>query len=97
MLNHRVVEVGRHLWVYLLQPLLQQGHAELLAQAHVQAASESLQGEKLHNLSGKPVPAQAWRALGSAVYARMLISVFESRANPVSKCYSQKPVPVATS
>lgn len=56
MLNHRVVEVGRHLWVYLLQPLLQQGHAELLTQAHVQAASESLQGEKLHNLSGKPVP-----------------------------------------
>ena len=36
--------------------LLQQGHLEPLSQDHVQMAFEYLQGQRLHNLSGQPVP-----------------------------------------
>ena len=39
-----MAEVGRDLWVHLAQPLLQQGHPEQGAQAHVQAVLEDLQG-----------------------------------------------------
>ena len=42
--NHKVVKVGRDLWVHVAQPLLQQGHPEHGAQGRVQAALEDLQG-----------------------------------------------------
>ena len=37
-------------------PLLKQGLLQLVAQEHVQMAFEHLQGWRLHNLSGQPVP-----------------------------------------
>ena len=37
-------------------PLLKEGHLKLIAQDHVQMAFEHLQGVRLHNLSGQPVP-----------------------------------------
>lgn len=55
-----MVEVGRHLWVLLLQPLLQQGHPEKSAQNHVQVAFEDHQGGRLNNLSVHPVPMLEW-------------------------------------
>ena len=54
--NHKMV-FGRELWRSPgLNPLLKQGHLELVAQDHVQTVFEYLQGWRLHNLSGKPVP-----------------------------------------
>lgn len=41
---------------HLLQPLSKQGQAQQDAQGHVQSASEYLQEQRLHNLSGQPVP-----------------------------------------
>jgi len=53
--NHR--RVGeKPLEVTRSKPLLKQGHLELLAQDHVQVASEYLQGWRLQRLSGQPVP-----------------------------------------
>ena len=47
--NHRLVEVGRHLWRPSgPTPLLQQGHLELVTQNHVQTAFEYLQGWRIH-------------------------------------------------
>lgn len=37
-------------------PQLKQGHWELFAQANVQMTFEYLQGQRLHNLPGQPVP-----------------------------------------
>uniref|UniRef100_A0A8C0ES58 receptor protein-tyrosine kinase n=1 Tax=Bubo bubo TaxID=30461 RepID=A0A8C0ES58_BUBBB len=37
-------------------PLLKQGHLELVAHNHIQTAFEYLQGWRLHNLPGQPVP-----------------------------------------
>ena len=55
--NHRMVEVGRDLWRSSgPTPVLKQGHLELVAQAHGQMAFEYLQGWRLHNLPGQPVP-----------------------------------------
>lgn len=42
--------------VPLVQPLSKQGQAEQVAQDHVQSATEYLQEQRLHNLSGQPVP-----------------------------------------
>lgn len=36
------------------QNLLKQGHLAYLAQEHIQAAFEYLEGGELHNLSGQP-------------------------------------------
>jgi len=36
--------------------LLKQGHLELVAKDHAQMAFEYLQGWRLHNLPGQPVP-----------------------------------------
>ena len=56
-LNHRLVEVGQDLWTSSgPTPLLRQGHLEPVAQDRVQVAFEYLQGGRLHNLSGQPVP-----------------------------------------
>ena len=56
--DHRMVEVGRDLWrSSCLAPLLKQGHLELVAQDHVQMVFEYLQGGRLHNPSGQPLPA----------------------------------------
>jgi len=50
-----MVEVGSLLWRSSVpNPLLKQGHLELVAQVHVQMASGYLQGWKLHNLSRQP-------------------------------------------
>lgn len=38
-----MVEVVRDLWAHLSQPLLQLGHPEQDAQAHIQAALEDIQ------------------------------------------------------
>ena len=52
-----MVEVGRDLWrSFGPTPLLKQGHVEGVAQDCVQMAFEYLQGWRLHNLSGQPVP-----------------------------------------
>ena len=55
--NRRTTEVGRDLQ-RLCHPtlLLKQGHLKKAAQDHVQIAFEYLQGWRLHNLSGQPVP-----------------------------------------
>ncbi|KAK4810494.1 hypothetical protein QYF61_004274, partial [Mycteria americana] len=59
VVNHRMVEVGRDLWRSSgPTPLCQQGHLEPVAQDHVQTAFEHLQGGRLHNLPGQPVPAK---------------------------------------
>jgi len=59
--NHKIVEVGRDLWRSPgPNPLLKQGHLELVAQDHIHTASEHLQAERLHNppeqsvLAGSP-------------------------------------------
>ena len=55
--NHRTVEVGRDLWRSSRpNPLLKQGHLQLVVQDCVQVASEYLQGRRLHTLLGQPVP-----------------------------------------
>ena len=55
--HHRLVEVGRDLWRSLCPtPLLKQGHLDTVAQDHVQMGSEYLQGWRLHNISGQPIP-----------------------------------------
>jgi len=52
-----MVEAGRHFWRSSGPiSLLHQGHLEPVAQDHVQTAFEYLQGWRLHNLSGQPVP-----------------------------------------
>lgn len=54
---HRMVEVGRDLWRSSCPALLlKQGHLEPVAQDHVQMAFEYLQGWRLDNFSGQPVP-----------------------------------------
>ena len=54
--KHRMVEVGRDLRRSSgPTTLLKQGHLDPVAQDHVQAASEYLQGWSLQNLSGQPV------------------------------------------
>nr|XP_009479083.1 PREDICTED: transmembrane protein C5orf28 homolog [Pelecanus crispus] len=55
--NHGVVVVGRVFWRSSSpSPLLKQAHVEPVAQHHVQTAFEYLQGCRLPNLSGQPVP-----------------------------------------
>uniref|UniRef100_A0A8B9Q4U4 Transmembrane protein 19 n=1 Tax=Apteryx owenii TaxID=8824 RepID=A0A8B9Q4U4_APTOW len=55
--NHRTVEFGRDLWRSSSPTLLlKQGHLEHVAQDPVQVGFEYLQGWRLHNLSGQPVP-----------------------------------------
>lgn len=55
--NHRVVQVRRDHWRWSCpNPLLKQGHLELVAQCHVKRAFERVQGWRLHNLSGQPLP-----------------------------------------
>ena len=52
-----MAEVGRDLWRSSAPTtLLKQGHLQLVAQDHVQTAFEYLQGWRIHNLSGQPVP-----------------------------------------
>ena len=52
-----MVEVGGDLWRSSgPTPLLQQSHLKPVVQDHVQMAFEYLQGGRLHNLSGQPVP-----------------------------------------
>ena len=52
-----MVEAGRDLWRSSgPTPLLKQGHLGQVASDHVQIAFEYLQGWRLHNLSGQPVP-----------------------------------------
>lgn len=41
--SQATVKVGRGLWVHIAQHLLEQGHPEQSAHAHVQAASDALQ------------------------------------------------------
>ena len=55
--SHRMVEVGRHL-LSSSSPnaLLKQGQLQQVAQDHVQSGFEYLQGWRLHNLSGQPIP-----------------------------------------
>jgi len=49
--------VGRHIWRSSgPSTLLKQGHLEPVAQDHIQMAFEYLQGWKLHNPLGQPVP-----------------------------------------
>ena len=56
-ISHRVADTGRDLWRSPDPiPLLKQGHLEAVAQDHVRMAFDRLQGRKLHNLSGQPVP-----------------------------------------
>lgn len=53
--RHRMAAGGRDLWVYLAQPLLQQGHPEQGVQAHTQVVAEGLQwGDS--TASRQPVP-----------------------------------------
>lgn len=40
----------------LVKPLSKQGQEQQAAQGRVQSAFEYLQGRRLHNLSGQPVP-----------------------------------------
>ncbi|KAK4830739.1 hypothetical protein QYF61_013189 [Mycteria americana] len=55
--DNRIVEVGRDLWSSSAPNLLlKQGYLRPAAHHHVQTAFEYLQGWRLHNLSGKPVP-----------------------------------------
>lgn len=49
-----MAEVGRDLWVHLVQPLLKQRHPEHGNQDHVQVAFEAFQGYSI--ASGQPVP-----------------------------------------
>jgi len=52
-----MTEVGRDLWRSSCPtPLLKQKHLQQIAQDDVQLAFEYLQGRKLHNLPGQPVP-----------------------------------------
>ena len=54
--NHRMVEVGRDLWISSSpNPLLKQDHLEHVAQDHVQAGLEYPQRRRLHKLSGQPI------------------------------------------
>ena len=55
--NHRAAGVGGDLWRSSgPTTLLNQGHLGPVAQDHIQMASEYLQGWRLHNLHGEPVP-----------------------------------------
>ena len=61
---HRITQSQNHTiteWLDLWRscspkPLLKQGHPEPVAQDRVQTAFEYIQGWRLHNLSGQPVP-----------------------------------------
>jgi len=54
---HRLIEVGRDIWgLSCPTSLLKKGHLKPVAQDHVQMAFEYLQGWRLHNISGQPVP-----------------------------------------
>lgn len=55
--NHKMVEVGRDLW-RLSDPnfLLKQDHLQLVAQDQDHMTFKYLQGWRLHNLLGYPVP-----------------------------------------
>ena len=53
--NHRMVEVGRDIWMSSSPTLLlKQGHLGQVTQDHARSAFEYLQGWRLHNLSGQP-------------------------------------------
>jgi len=55
--NHTTVKVGRELWRSSSPtPLLKQGHLQPVSQDHDQTAFEYLQGWRLHQLPGQPVP-----------------------------------------
>jgi len=66
------------------RPLLKQGHLDPVAQVCVQMAFEHLQGWRLHNLSGRPVP-----VLGHPHSEKVFPDV--QREPPVFQC-----VPVAS-
>ncbi|XP_074958280.1 A-type potassium channel modulatory protein KCNIP1 isoform X1 [Phalacrocorax aristotelis] len=52
-----MVGVGRDFWRSSHPiPLLEQAHLEQGAQEHIQVGFDCLQGRRLHNLSGQPVP-----------------------------------------
>ena len=51
--NHRMVEVGREVWISSgLNSLLKQGHQELVTKDLVQKTSAYLQGVRLYYFSG---------------------------------------------
>ena len=55
--NHRTLGVGRDLWRSShTTPLLDKVHPEQGTQERIQVDFECLQGRRLHNLSGQPVP-----------------------------------------
>lgn len=51
-----MVEVGRNLWVHLVQPLLKHGHPKQPGQDHIQVTFVNLRGWSLHSLSGQSMP-----------------------------------------
>lgn len=51
-----MAEVGRDLWVHLIQTVFKRGHPEQGAQAHTQVASEDSNKGKIHHLSNQPAP-----------------------------------------
>lgn len=48
--NHRIVEMGRNIWIHLDQPLLRHGHTEQGTQAHVQTALKNSKEETPQHL-----------------------------------------------
>jgi len=55
--NHKMVTIEKDLWKSSGQPcLVKQYHLQSVAQDHVQTAFENLQGRRLRNLPGQPMP-----------------------------------------
>ena len=80
--NHRTAQVGRGLLRSRGLPLqLKHGHLELVAQVCIQLGFAYLQGWRLHNLSGQPVP-----VLGHPHSKRVFPDV--QREPPVFQCVS---------
>lgn len=48
--NHRIVEMGRNIWIHLDQPPLRHGHTEQGTQAHVQTALKNSKEETPQHL-----------------------------------------------
>lgn len=62
--DYRIVKVARDLWRSSgPTPLLKQRHLDQFAQDYGQMAVEDLQGGRLYNLHGKPVPASSIKVL----------------------------------
>lgn len=89
-LNHRMTEVGRHLWRMPSQtPLLAAGQLKLAVQGCVWFSFEDLQEQRLHNFSGQHAPVLGHPCSKAACsYIKIEFLIFQCVCKKSSGCWA---------